>query len=157
MARVSNGCGGEGWDTQVWVENYFGNEHTYKDSSINPAAKSYVVNFKKARDLHDAGYGGMTVYDRLNNRTIDFRTWSRKAVDDKFWRDMKRLCDDQIHAQEPPGETATVALTKCKSTGGAASIGSEWLYNKVRYWGSHFFDADLTRPGHQVSGERDNS
>jgi hypothetical protein len=155
--RVSNGCGGEGWEDIAALENYFGNEHTYKDSNKNPLAKTYEVNFMAACDLHDAGYGGMTVYDKLNNRTIDFRTWTRKRVDEKFWRDMKRLCDSQIRRQQDPGETATVALAKCKGEGGPASIGSEWLYNKVRYWGSYFFDADLTRPGHQASGHRDNS
>jgi hypothetical protein len=158
VAKVSNGCGGGGWGAAGdWVQNYFGNVHTYKDSNVYPLAKSYTVNFKAACDLHDAGYNGMTVYDKINNRTIDFRTWTRKRVDDKFWRDMKMLCDDQIREQEDPGVTATVALAKCKGVGGAASIGSEWLYNKVRYWGSHFFDADLTRPGHQASGHRDNS
>jgi hypothetical protein len=70
---------------------------------------------------------------------------------------MKHLCDIQIGEQEPKGVKATVALAKCKSVGGPTSIGSQWLFNKVRYWGNHFFDADLTTPGHQEFGHRDNS
>jgi hypothetical protein len=150
IKRVSNGCGGEGWKTLVWVENYFGNEHTYKNSNRNPLAASYTVDFKDACDLHDAGYAGVTVRDTVSNRIVDFRTWSRKQVDDKFWRDMKKICGT-IPAD------ATVARSKCTGVGGPASIGSRWLYNKVRYWGNRFFDADLTRPGLQRTGHRDNS
>ena len=36
--RVSNGCGGEGWETVVTAENLIGNSSTYKDSNINPLA-----------------------------------------------------------------------------------------------------------------------
>jgi hypothetical protein len=152
IAKVSNGCGGEGWDSIVAIENYFGNVHTYKDSNKNPLAKSYTVNFKAACDLHDAGYGGQMVADSIRGGTINYRTWSRLAVDKKFWADMKILCDRQIKAQEPRGVTATVARAKCYGVGGSASIGSEWLYNKVRYWGNRFFDADLAKVGTQKAG-----
>ncbi len=148
IKRVSNGCGGEGWKTLVWVENYFGNKHTYYD----PVTKrTYLVDFTDACDLHDAGYGGMTVIDKLNGKKpIDMHDWSRKKVDDKFWRDMQKLCDEQIP------EEATEARAKCKGVGGQASIGSQWLYNKVRQYGDRFFDADLKKPETQRRGSRDN-
>jgi hypothetical protein len=149
IKRVSNGCGGEGWDSLVWVENYFGNVHTYYDPGTGA---TYRVSFVDACDLHDAGYAGMTVEDKINGGPPkDMHGWTRKVVDDEFWRNMKKLCDKQI----PP--SATVALAKCKGVGGRASIGSEWLYNKVRDWGGHFFDADLETPGTQKHGSRANS
>lgn len=152
IARVSNGCGGKGWDELVWVENYFGNEHTYLDSNVNPLATPYTVNFAPACNIHDAGYGGRTVKDMFNRgRPVDFHDWSRKRVDDKFLKDMRKVCALRIPA------TATVARQKCEGVGGPASIGAEWLYNKVRYWGNRFFDADLTKPGLQKTGHRDNT
>ncbi|MEX2049186.1 MAG: hypothetical protein WEB90_06385, partial [Gemmatimonadota bacterium] len=146
IKRVSNGCGGEGWDIVVKVENYLGNTHTYGDSWFNPLAKTYTVNFKKACDLHDAGYGGQMVYDTINKRSIDYRRWSRKAVDKKFLADMLKLCNRQIPAR------AKYARQKCKSTGGALSFGAHSAYSIVRDWGHLFFDADLTLHGVQKAG-----
>ncbi len=150
IGKVSNGCGGGDWDVLVWAQNYFGNEHTYQNSNINPLALEYTVNFKDACDLHDAGYGGETVVDKINGGTIDFHAWSRPAVDDKFLKDMRTLCERAIPAK------AKTALTNCKARGGNASFGAESLYNFVHKQGWRFFDADLTKPGTQKTGHRRN-
>ncbi len=141
IEKVSNGCGGEGWDSVVAVENYFGNSSVYLDSyhSDDLLAGSYLVDFVAACNLHDAAYGGHTVVDTINNPggpPIDFSTWTRKQIDDKFLADMGKLCEKKI----PPD--ATIALSKCKAN---------FRYDTVRTLGSLFFDADLFKPGTQDS------
>jgi hypothetical protein len=151
VEQVANGCGGGGWDAMVVGQNYFGNEHTYSNSNINPLAKSYPVNFVEACNVHDAAYGGYTVHDVLNDDVVrDFRTWSRPQVDRKFLKDMRKICLTKIP------ESATVARENCMGRGGNASFGAESLYNFVHKFGFHFFDADLTRPGPQQTGHRPN-
>ena len=151
IGRVSNGCGGAGWDSLVAIQNYFGNAHTYADSNVNPLAMTYKVNFVQACDLHDAGYGGHTVRDSINGGTIDYRGWSRARVDKKFLDDMRRLCGRAI----PSG--AKTALANCRKNGGNVSFGALTLYNFVHKQGWRFFDADLTKPGVQKTGHRSNS
>lgn len=146
--RVSNGCGGEGWETVVTAENLIGNSSTFKDSNVNPLAKSYTVSFVAACNLHDAGYAGVMVADAINGGTVDFRTWSRSRVDGKFLADMRLLCDRQIPA------TATTARANCRARGGLLSIGAKSRFDLVRTVGIAFFDADLTRPGTQKGGAR---
>lgn len=143
---VANGCGGGGWDVATWAQNYFGNEHRYFQSF----SESHLVNFKDACDLHDAGYGGHTVRDRINGGIVDYHDWSRPRVDKKFFQDMKALCDQQI----PAATGANAAREKCKSRGGDADFGAHDLYDFVAKFGWHFFDADLTEVGQQATGHR---
>jgi hypothetical protein len=138
--RVSNTCGGEGWDSIVAVENYFGNTSSYKDPGTG---RTYVVDFADACNLHDAGYGGYTVKDKINGGVVDFHNWSRERVDKKFQQDMKTLCRRQIPA------AAATALKNCLS----GSV----RFKIVRTVGYKFFDADLMKPGLQQEGPRDNS
>ncbi len=146
VERVSNGCGGAGWDIWVWAQNYMGNDHTYMQS----LTRSFPVSFKAACDLHDAGYGGHSVVDNINGdkNVVHYRLWSRKAVDDKFYEDMKTLCRRAIP------DWATKARDKCYSRGGAASIGAQALSDFVHRHGWRFFDADVTQPGQQTHGHR---
>ena len=151
IESVSNGCGGAGWKSVVALQNYLGNTSRYADSNINPLARTYPVNFKDACDLHDAGYSGAVVRDKLNGGiVVDFRKWSRKRVDEKFLDDMRYLCKRQLPA------TAFTALKNCQSTGGNASVGARSRFNFVRCWGDRFFDANPTRPGTQRAGTRQN-
>lgn len=150
IETVSNGCGGAGWASLVAAQNYLGNSSVYKNSNKNPLATSYTVNFKDACDLHDAGYSGAIVRDKLRGGVRDFRKWTRKQVDDKFLADMRLLCRRAIPA------SATVALTNCQSRGGNLSFGAESRFNFVRKWGYLFFDADLSQPGTQRTGPRAN-
>jgi hypothetical protein len=138
--RVSNTCGGEGWDSIVAIENYFGNVSSYREPSTG---KTYAVDFSAACNLHDAGYGGYTVQDKINGGYADFHNWSRERVDVKFQQDMQALCRAQI-----PSSAAT-ALSKCLS--------GNVRFKIVRQVGGSFFDADLMKPGLQKEGPRDNS
>ena len=150
IEAVSNGCGGPRWKPVVG-QNYLGNTSKYADPNTNPPARTYTVNFKDACDLHDAGYAGAVVRDKLHGgRIVDFRNWSRKQVDDKFLGDMRLLCTRQLP------KTAFTALENCKSTGGTASYGARSRYSVVRCWGNLVFDADPRRPGTQRSGPRVN-
>lgn len=147
IEKVSNGCGGGGWDTLVKIQNYFGNEHSYQES----LGTSYTVNFADACNIHDAAYGGHTVGDKINGGPpIDFRLWSRPRIDRKFLGDMRTLCTRSIPA------SAQNALKKCFSTGGGLSVGALALYNFVDTHGYNFFDANLMLLGTQKRGTRDN-
>jgi len=151
VEQVSNTCGGEGWNAFVEVQHYFGNVHTYTDSNTDPLAPTYTVDFSRACDIHDAGYGGHAVWDEFfGGKPHDFRTWTRPQVDKKFLENMRKLCAAGIPA------TAKIALAKCNGTGGSGSVGAQTLFNLVTKIGWRFFDADLTKPGLQKTGHRAN-
>jgi hypothetical protein len=146
IASVSNGCGGSGWgELGTAVQNYIGNTSVYKDSNVNPAAQSYLVDFVDACNLHDAGYGGQMVEDPISRRTINYRNWPRRSVDEKFFSDMKKICERDIK------RTAKTAMANCKARGGNFSIGAESRYNFVRKRGAAYFDADVAVPGTQAA------
>lgn len=147
IEKVSNGCGGGEWDTLVKTQNYFGNEHSYQESLGN----TYDVNFADACNIHDAAYGGYTVEDKINGGPpIDFHSWSRSSIDQKFLKDMRTLCTRSIPA------SAQNALKKCTSTGGGLSIGAQLLYEFVNKHGFHFYDAELKLLDTQRRGTRVN-
>ena len=137
------------------AQNYLGNTSTYWNSRdgllYDPYAKSYTVDFTEACNLHDAGYGGAVVRDKLRGGIKDFRGWSRKQVDEKFLADMRLLCERTIP------KSAVYALRNCRGRGGNVSIGAESRYEFVRDHGARFFDADLTEPGTQRTGSRGNA
>jgi hypothetical protein len=154
IATVSNGCGGGDWKLLVKFQNFLANTSTYYDvpnGTANLMAHQWSVSFKDACDLHDAGYAGAVVRDKLRGGIKDFRRWTRKQVDDKFLADMRFLCERQIAKDE------TIVLDKCRGHGGDASIGAESRYDFVREHGAAFFDADLDRPGTQKTGPRANN
>ncbi len=137
IARVSNGCGGKGWEDLEAIENTFGNTSTYYGEDGTP----YVVDFTEACNLHDAGYGGYAVYDRFSGEKVSFHDWSRSEIDAKFARDMATLCEDRIPAEE------TAARAECASN---------FRFATVRTFGGLFFDADLRSIGTQDEGHRGN-
>ena len=154
IATVSNGCGGGDWELLVKAQNFLGNKSTYYDvpnGTANPSARAWSVSFKDACDLHDAGYAGAVVRDKLRGGIKDFRRWTRKQVDDKFLADMRLLCERQIDKGE------RIVLDKCRGYGGNGSIGAESRYDFVRKRGVDYFDADLDQPGRQETGPRTNN
>lgn len=155
IESVSNGCGGTGWRALEKVQNYLGNTSVYWNSRdgliFDPEAKRYKVDFSAACDLHDAGYAGAIVRDKLRGGIKDFRGWSRKQVDDKFLADMRMLCTRAIP------KTAVFAVRNCRARGGNVSFGAVSRYAFVRTHGWRFFDADLTKPGTQRTGNRANN
>jgi hypothetical protein len=129
IASVSNGCGG-GEASEEWR---FGDTSTFRNSN-NPFGKRYVVDFREACNLHDAGYSGARVRDVLHGGVVvDFFTWTRKAVDKKFLEDMVLICERTIPA------SAATALADCKATGGKTSFGAETRFNFVRRVGGLFW------------------
>jgi hypothetical protein len=130
IASVSNGCGGG----DASAQGKFGDTSTYKDSNVNPAARSYMVNFREACKLHDAGYSGARVRDALHGgAVVDFFKWTKAEVDKKFFEDMILICERTIPA------SATTALANCKATGGNVSTGARSRFNFVDRFGSLFW------------------
>ncbi len=135
LASVSNGCGGG----LASKERAWGDSSTY--SAYNETERQWRtlrVNFRDACNLHDAAYSGAVVRDDLNGGTVtDFRTWTQKEIDEKFLRDMWKLCERQIPAW------AHEALRSCKghgdSIGEGPSFGAESRYDFVRSNGYRFF------------------
>jgi hypothetical protein len=129
IASVSNGCGG-GEASEEWR---FGDTSTFRNSN-NPFGKRYVVDFREACNLHDAGYSGARVRDVLHGGVVvDFFTWTRKAVDKRFLEDMILICERTIPA------SAATALADCKATGGKTSFGAGTRFNFVRRVGGLFW------------------
>lgn len=130
LASVSNGCGGGVASNQP----RFGDTSTYRNSN-NPLGKRYIVNFRQACNMHDAGYSGAKVYDPFSGKVLDLFGWSQKRIDDKFLADMRTLCERRIPASAP------VALADCKARGGKTSWGAKTRYNFVRSFGHRFYRA----------------
>jgi len=130
LESVSNGCGGG----EAGAQGKFGDTSTFLDSNINPAAASYTVNFREACKLHDAGYSGAKVRDPLHARVVvDFLTWTKDQVDQKFLEDMILICERTIPA------SAATALANCKAIGGNITVGARSRYNFVQRAGRLFW------------------
>ena len=152
IETVSNGCGGGEWKPFVRALNFLGNTSTYHNSNdtYNIAVRGFTVDFVAACNLHDAGYAGAVVRDRLRGGIKDFRLWTRHQVDKKFLADMRLLCERHIP------KSKQIARANCRGSGGNFSVGAESRYNVVRCLGDRFYDADLSRPGTQRTGPRGN-
>ncbi len=155
IGTVSNGCGGGNWRILVKAQNFLGNTSRYWNSRdgylYDPTAKVFPVSFVDACNLHDAGYAGAIVRDKLRGGIKDFRGWSRLQVDRKFLADMRLLCQRAIP------KSAVYALRNCRGNGGNVSVGAASRYDFVRKVGSSFFDADLELAGTQSTGRRTNN
>lgn len=152
IGSVSNGCGGDMGKFLLKIMNAIGNTSTFHNSNreYNPTVRGFEVDFTEACNLHDAGYAGAIVRDKLRGGIKDFRGWSRLQVDKKFLADLRLLCERQIPRAK------SIALANCRASGGNLSFGAETRYNVVRCFGYKLFDADLGRPGLQTTGPRKN-
>jgi hypothetical protein len=104
----------------------------------------FIVNFRAACDMHDAGYDGGLVFDTINGGVVDTRTQSRQTIDNRFYNDLITLCNRQI------GWNAPAARAQCYS------IASTY-YFAVRAAGWALFDASPAVPGRQLTGTRPNN
>jgi hypothetical protein len=104
----------------------------------------FVVNFRPACDMHDAGYDGGIVFDPVNGPTVDTRTLSRLTIDLRFLGDLRTLCNRTI----PP--FAPAALASCHAV---ASV----YFTAVRAAGTLLFDANPAVTGTQLTGTRPNN
>jgi hypothetical protein len=139
LIAVSNGCGGgaAGNDPKYGDDSEFvDSEVPFADAASWKRSKKYHVSFREACKQHDAGYSGAKVRDMALNggKVIDYFTWTKTAIDDKFLVDMRKICDDQIP------KTATVALANCKQNGGFHLVsGAKSRYNIVDKGGFLFW------------------
>ncbi|MFA7324275.1 MAG: hypothetical protein WC005_07950 [Candidatus Nanopelagicales bacterium] len=135
-SRISNGCGGSGLPgVPVEAQNWWADTKQYTDRQ-----HEYTVNFRSACNVHDAAYSGLTFKDPFSGKdsgkVIDFRRWSRKAIDEKFLTNLVSLCRKTIDRQ--------AALDQCEGL-----LGAKRLYELVREFAKTAYDADATTPGDQ--------
>jgi hypothetical protein len=126
LDSVSNGCGGGDASTDPKV----GDTSTYYEGG-----QTFVVNFREACKIHDAGYSGAKVADPFQGgAVVDFFTSSRRTADTRFLKDMELICDEQVPSW------ATQALEDCKGTGATTSTGATSRYNFVHRFGWMFYN-----------------
>jgi hypothetical protein len=104
----------------------------------------FVVNFRAACDMRDAGYAGGIVFDSINGGVVDTRTQSRFTIDIRFYNDLITSCNRQI------GGNAPVARALCYPI--AATY-----FSAMRAGGWPWFDASPAVPGRQLIGSRLNN
>jgi hypothetical protein len=144
---VSNGCGGAQYGAAAEsLQNWLLDTKVYGGET---------VNFRAACNQHDAGYAGATVADPFLKRVVDFRTWSRKQVDDKFREDLATLCRKYL-------SRSVSKLDRFRCTDGLGldqivltelalkSPGARAYYEGVRAYAKDAFDTNMTIPGVQT-------
>lgn len=168
LKAVSNGCGPQIDNKQLArLVNFMLNERKIYDSQRKTTFK---VDFGPACDNHDAGYSGATITDQVNGGLIDYRLWSRKAVDAKFYKDIGVICRRSIKANIAPKALhiceVGYGFTAKAEKGGVSSIafwnevlafrkhattwvGAGTYYEAVRIVGQKLYDSDATRPKDQ--------
>ena len=129
IPSVSNGCGAASWGPYVAdVLNWLGDVRMYG---------STPVNIRPACNQHDAGYAGVTVAGMTSPKAIDYRTWTREQVDQKFYEDIMKQCRRFLS-----GPAHAADLKQCQQ--------DAYTYvGLVRQYGQGAFDADVTTPGTQ--------
>jgi hypothetical protein len=133
----SNGCGPSwlpGFYMLINVQKFKGKD------SVSKQKVTFDVNFKPACDLHDAGYSGLYVINRFgqgSNANVDYSTWSKAAIDRKFFSDLSKICDITIPA------TNENARDKCKGWG----LGAKAYYQAVKRAGRATFDCNISIGG----------
>ena len=145
-SSVINGCGADQrYDFVEQLQALLLNSQTY-----GPVATSFV----EACNIHDAGYSGITVFDPVSRRLIDFRRWTRAEVDALFLKDMRTLCSRQIPwalAAERQvcrnGLRLMAAIADLPSTD---QVGAFTYYTAVRQAARDAFDTNATVPGVQT-------
>jgi hypothetical protein len=161
IATVSNGCGTDGYGPAAeWAQNWFGNTRYY--GGILTSYRGFPVTVKPACDVHDAAYAGVTVFDYSTGRVVDFRKMGRKAIDQKFLKDIRDICRTELttHAQRKylttclNGTTVDGLLAIFAVSGGSfgaveGQIGAMTYKEMVRRFGAVGFDTDVTIPGTQ--------
>jgi hypothetical protein len=139
----SNGCGPQWLMTLLKVlpearrERYKTIANVRSFAGWNSETNTMVpfpVDFKPACDLHDTGYAGLHVIDEFGkgpNASVDFSTWTKEKVDEKFLVDLRKICDRTI-------TTNSQAKDKCKG-----ETGAKLYYELVSTVGYISFDCNL--------------
>ncbi|MBK6763982.1 MAG: hypothetical protein IPG68_12250 [Micrococcales bacterium] len=151
-----NGCGTAGYgEAAEWLQNYFGDVREYGFGEDRTQ-----VAIRNACNIHDAAYAGITIYDSLDKRYVDFRQWSRLEIDAKFRTDIRALCGRELSTPKRMapylrtcthgvGLTTFVGLIPIKGLAALEDAGANTYYDMVRAYGAVGFDADATVPGTQ--------
>jgi hypothetical protein len=159
VSPISNGCGtAELGPTAEQYQNYYGDTRTY---GYGPDAFTVIV--RNACNVHDAAYAGATVYDPIDKKTYDFRTWSRSRIDTHFRDDIRAICKRQVGNSVRRqdilrtclnGVSFANLLALAANVGPAKageSVGANTYLDIVRSRGGVAYDADVTVPGIQTT------
>lgn len=157
ISRVKvNGCGTDGYGpTAEWLQNYFGDVREYGHGQD----RTQVI-LRNACNIHDAAYSGITIYDSIDKRYVDFRQWSRLEIDAKFRTDIRTLCHRALSTPKrmaPHLRTCTrgvslgtfIGLVPIKGLAALEDVGADTYFQMVREYGAVGFDSDATVPGTQ--------
>jgi hypothetical protein len=147
-----NGCGtAEYGEVAQWLQNSLGDSRTYRESAIE------TISVREACNNHDAGYSGIATYDRLNDKYIDYRPWSRLKVDEKFRSDVQSLCARALQSPENVAVcSAGLGLDDFKReflnnpVGALGRAGATTYFDIVRAYGGVGYDANAARVGIQA-------
>lgn len=151
-----NGCGTAGYGpTAEALQNYFGDVREY-----GYAEDRTKVRIRNACNIHDAAYSGITIYDGLDKKYVDFRTRSRLKIDEKFRGDIRMLCRRDLSTPKrmaPYLRTCTqgvglvtfIGLIPIKGLSAVEDAGANTYFDMVRAYGGVGFDADSTVAGTQ--------
>lgn len=151
-----NGCGTAGYGpTAEWLQNYFGDVREY---GYGQDRTQVVV--RTACNIHDAAYAGITIYDALDKKYVDFRQWTRLEIDAKFRTDIQALCRRELSSPKRMapylrtcthgvGLTAFIGLIPLKGLSALEDAGATTYFDMVRAYGAVGFDADATVAGTQ--------
>jgi hypothetical protein len=151
-----NGCGTAGYGpTAEWLQNYFGDVRSYGFAQDRTA-----VRLRNACNIHDAAYSGATIYDAIDKRYVDFRTWSRLKIDKKFRGDIRQMCRRELSqpkrmqdhlrtCENGIGITTLIASIPNLGLGVLEKSGATTYFEMVRSYGGVGFDANSTVAGIQ--------
>jgi hypothetical protein len=109
-----------------------------------PVPRFFVVDFRPACDMHDAGYEGGLVIDPIFGVPVNTSSQSRLTVDLKFLGDLRYLCSRSIPWDAP------TALVSCH-------LLADTYFAAVRAAGRGNFDASPFVQGKQLTGTRPNN
>ena len=151
-----NGCGTASWGKELeWLQNYFGDTRYY-----GYAMDRTNVELRNACNMHDAAYAGITTYDVLNKKYVDFRTWDRLRIDKRFRDDIRTQCRRDLSKPKRMapylrtcthgvGLVAFLASIPLKGLSATEDAGANTYFEMVRSFGGVGFDADSTVAGAQ--------
>jgi hypothetical protein len=113
IGKVSDGCGQEG-------SVFRAHDQTYKTDN----GQELTVDFNEACNIHDAAYSGALVWDSINGNFIDYSEpkWTKAAINEKFLRDLQRLCFRAF--PDAAGMGAEAALHTCLTSNDVRKFGT---------------------------------
>lgn len=169
----ANGCGGDFGQWAIGLQKFMLDKRTYK-WKVGSNNWKMAVPFSPACNNHDAGYDGITMRDQISGELINYRTWSRLRVDNKFKNDIVKLCKKYLGnwsstatkncstghtitlrnaSGQPTLSQLNVALLQFAAMAANTKtlVGADTYRQAVRFFGRWLYDTDVSKPGLQLT------